>query len=225
MIRMPIAVACALLVAGSAVAQTPAPGGQTSSSTPAVTSAPQNPPTAPPKPAAPAQTPAAAPPLKPPVPFPTDSKIGFVNMQLVVALSELGKKGSNALKALTEKRTVELAAKSKAIVDLEKEIQQGQSVLSAATLSQKNLDAQRMRRELDLAQQNADAELTAMNTELLSSFSEKSIPVVEALAKEKGLYLVISEQSQVVYVTPAINLTDEVIKRLDAAFPKTPGKG
>src|SRR5262245_44213448 len=83
----------AVFVAGIRVAQTPAPTTQTP---PAV------------------QTPAATPkPTPTPVvlpPFPADSKIGFVDLQSVVAQSILGKSGTSTLEALSKKLEAELVA-------------------------------------------------------------------------------------------------------------------
>lgn len=212
MIRMSIAAVCALLVAGSALAQTPPPAGSSAS-------APQTAQTQAKPPALPTgTTPAPAP--KPAVPFATDSKVGFINMQAVVIATELGKRGGIALKQFQDKKSVELTAKNKQITDLQKEIDAGRGVLSIAILQSKSVELSKLQREMDSIQQNADDEYKAMNEQLLTTFSEKSMPVVEALAKEKGLYLVITEQSQLVFVSPSIDLTAEIIKRLDAAYPK-----
>jgi Skp family chaperone for outer membrane proteins len=73
---------------------------------------------------------------------------------------------------------------------------------------------------MDAIQQNADDEYKVLNEQLLAGFSEKAQPIIEAIAKEKGLYLVISDQSQLVFVSPSIDLTPEIIKRLDLAYPK-----
>jgi len=221
MIRLPIALACAVLVTASAVAQTPTAspsGSQTSGAT-------QNPPAKPPaKPPVLPTTPGATPPPAPAVAFATDTRVGFVNMQVVVAASELGKKGGVLLKAFQDRKSAELTAKNKEIVDLQKDIDQSKGILAPSVLQTKNLDLQRKQRELDLIQQNADAEYQATNEQLLTDFSEKSMPIVKALAEEKKLYFVITEQSQVVYVAPSVDLTTEVIKRLDLAYPKDKGQ-
>lgn len=39
------------------------------------------------------------------------------------------------------------------------------------------------------------------------------VPIIEALAKEKGLELVLDMVESVVYCIPAVDMTDEVIKR------------
>lgn len=42
------------------------------------------------------------------------------------------------------------------------------------------------------------------------------VPIIEALAKEKGLELVLDMVESVVYCIPAVDMTDEVIKRYNA---------
>jgi Skp family chaperone for outer membrane proteins len=218
MIRMPFAVACALLVTGSAFAQTPAAAGSSSSAGRAAQA--QTPPPAQAKPPALPTGTTPAPPVAPPVPFATDSKIGFINMQAVVVATELGKKSGVALKQFQDKKSAEMTAKGKQIADLQKEIDAGRTVLTPAVQNSKAVELGKLQREMDAIQQNADDEFKALNEQLLTGFSEKSMPIVEALAKEKGLYLVITEQSQLVFVSPSIDLTTEVIKRIDLAFPK-----
>jgi len=208
-IRLPIAVACALLVAGSAFAQVTS--GQAAGTAQKPPAKPSLPTTAAPAPAAPA------------VPFAVDTKVGFVNMQLVVATSALGQKGGALLKAFQDKKSAELTAKGKEIDELQKDIDQSRAVLAPSVIQTKLLDLDKKKRELDLIQQNADAEYQATNEQLLTDFSEKSMPIVKALAEERKLYMVITEQSQVVYVAPSVDLTAEVIKRLDAAYPKEKG--
>ena len=74
----------AVLVAGNAMAQTP-PTTQT-------------PPPAQPPAAKPTPTPTPTPP--PVLPFPAESKIGFVDLQSVVAQSILGKSGTSQMEQL-----------------------------------------------------------------------------------------------------------------------------
>jgi Skp family chaperone for outer membrane proteins len=220
MIRMPFAVACALLVAGSAFAQTAAPAGASSSAPAVLDQGQTTPPVQAPKPPALPTGTTPAPPIPPPVPFATDSKVGFVNMQAVVVSTELGKKSGVTLKAFQDKKSGELTAKGKQISDLQKEIDAGRTTLPQSVLQTKGIELTRLQREMDAIQQNADDEFKALNDQLLTGFSEKTMPIVEALAKEKGLYLVITEQSQLVFVSPSIDLTPELIKRVDLAFPK-----
>src|SRR6185436_11444663 len=105
MTRMTIAIAVsAVLVAGSAMAQTTPPPTQ---GTPPV----QIPPAvSTQKPATPATTPKPT-----PVPFPADAKVAYVDLQRVVAESALGKLGMESMKVLNDKLSSQLAAKNKEI--------------------------------------------------------------------------------------------------------------
>lgn len=221
-------IACALttvLAAGSAAAyQTPPPATQTRP--PAQTTPPpQTPPaTQTPPPLVP-QTPP-----KPAVPFPADAKIGFVNLQMVVQDSKLGKVGSTQMKTLGDQMNGELGTAQKKITDLQKEIQSGQGVLSAASLQAKNSQLEQLGRDYQHLQDNWQAKVNEANSQLLSGFSEKVVPIVEELRTEKGLWVIFAVQDSeggglaVLAANPGLDLTPEVVKRLDAKFPGPAGK-
>jgi Skp family chaperone for outer membrane proteins len=195
----------ALVLAGSAYAQTP-PGQQVPPPKPATQTPP---PLLPNKPATP-------PPA--PVPFPAEAKIAFVSMQTIVTESALGKAGQKSMQALTDKKTAEVNAKQKAVQALQQEIQQQSGVLSAAAMQAKKAELDRLTRDAEYAQQDMQAEVTSLNDQLLANFKEKVIPVVDAIKTEKGLWAVFSiEDSGVAVWMPGLDLSLEVVKRLDAA--------
>lgn len=206
---------CVLALAGTALAQTP------EAQTPPVQVPPppvQTPPPAQTPP--PLLPPAVARPTPPPavaVPFPADWKIGFINLQAVFAQSNLGKAGQKQMQILKDKKTAEATAKDQAIQSLTKDIQQQSAVLSAAAIAAKNGELDRLQRDFQFFQQNAQAEGDALQQQILANFEEKVVPIVEALAKEKGLYVVWDVQnSGAAYVYPGLDLSAEVVKRLDA---------
>ncbi len=188
----------ALLLAGTAAAQTP----QT----------PSKPATQTPEPSV--QQVASA-------PFPADARIGFVNMQAVVSTSKLGKAGQEKMKELSDKRSADIAAKNKEVQTLQQQVQSGQSVLSATVLAQKNADLDKATREVQFMQQQAQADIQALNDQLLDEFSSKVLPIVEQIRGERNLWVVFSlgDGSGVAAVHPGLDLSAEVIKRLDAAEP------
>jgi outer membrane protein len=201
---------CAVVFAASAAAQQ-APARPAPSTPP-----PQTP--AKPTPAAPAaQTPppATAP---APEPFPADAKIAFVNMQYVVQESRLGKSGQEKIQALVTKQNSERAAKNAEIQKLQQEIQSGGSVLSPQVLAQKNADLDRLTRAAQFDEQQRQVDLNNLNEQLLDEFQEKVLPIIEAMRKERGLWLVMTagDGSGIAAVHPGINLSIEVVKRLDS---------
>jgi outer membrane protein len=203
---MTATVLCALLMVGTAAAQTP--------QTPPAGGA-QARPAAPPAAAAPA--PAVAP--RPPVAFPAEAKIGFVNMQSIVSQSRLGKMGQEQMKALNDKKSAEILPKSKQVQTLQQEVASGSSVLAPAVLAQKNAEIDRLTREIQFMQEQAQSEIQVLNDQLLDEFSAKVLPVVELLRAERGLWVVfaLGDGTGVAAVHEGLDLSAEVVKRLDAA--------
>ena len=188
-----------VLVAGNVYAQTPPPTTQA------------------PPPAAPA---AQAPAPAPQPPFPADSKIAFVNVQGVLSQSALGKAGSAQLEALSKRLQTELTAIETKLKDAQSKQQSQSQLLSEVAAAQLAKDIDRLTRELNFKQQEAQSEVQAMQADLLQDFERKVVPLMEALAKEKGLYGLFDVGSAgAVYVFPGVDLSPELVKRVDAQFP------
>ena len=182
----------------------------------------QTPPqTAPPKPATPAQTPpATAPaprPAVPPMPFPADAKIAFVDVNQVAGLSVAGKAASKQLQDLTNKKSGEIGEKNKQLQALTTKRDQGGSVLNDSARASLDKEIDKMQRDIQYAQTNAQAEFQDLQTEMQNDFQKRLIPIIEEIAKEKGLYAVFSvADSGAAFVHAGLDLTAEVVKRLDA---------
>jgi outer membrane protein len=190
----------AVVVAGNALAQTAPPTTQKPPATPAA--------------------PAAQAPAPAPVPFPADSKIAFVNVQGVLSQSALGKAGSQQLEALSKKLQTEITAIETKLKDAQSKQQTQAQLLSEVAAAQLAKDIDRLNRELQFKQQEAQSEVTAMQQDLLQDFERKVVPLMEALAKEKGLYALFDVGSAgAVYVFPGVDLSPELVKRVDAQFP------
>jgi Skp family chaperone for outer membrane proteins len=195
---------CAVLVAGSAMAQTTPP--------PKPTPPVQNPPAGQ-KPATPAATPAPT-----PVPFPPEAKIAYIDLQAIVQASKLGKKGRDAMQALNDKLAAELAGKNKEIQALQDKMKTQQGVVSEAVYNNMVKDLDRMQREAQFKQQDAQAQVESLNEELLKSFRDQVLPIVDKLREEKGLWIIfaLGDNSNIAAAHVGLDLSSEVVKRLDA---------
>jgi len=175
-----------------------------------------------PPPTAPAQPPAgqpAAPKLAaptPPVPFPQDAKYAVVDVQAVAQNSAAGKEASKKLTDLQTKKAGEIQDKNKQLQALQTKRESGGAVLNDAARAQLDKEIDKLQRDIQFAQTNAQAELTDLNNELQAEFTKRVGPIIEEIAKEKNLYLVFTADSGFAYVHPGLNISDEVVKRLDA---------
>jgi Skp family chaperone for outer membrane proteins len=180
-------------------------------------------PAAQPKPApAPAAAPAPAPVPAPPAVFPQGGKIGIVNLQQIAQLSADGKTSTARVQTLIAKKQTEAAAKSKTLQDNQNKLKQSGALMNDAARSQLEKDIERQTLEEQRFQQDAQAEINELQTELQSDFQKKLFPVLIELAQEKGLHVLVSQaDAGVIWWEPGVDLTLEAIKRFDALAPKT----
>lgn len=175
-----------------------------------------------PKPQAPPATPpAAAPRPQPPVAFPADAKIAFIDVNQVAGTSAAGKDASKKLTDLNNKKLAELNDKNKQLQALTTKRDTGGAVLNESARATIDKEIDKLQRDIQFAQTNAQAEVQDLTNELQAEFQRRLIPIIEDVAKEKGLLAVFSiADSGAAYVHPGLNISEEVVKRLDAAAAK-----
>jgi outer membrane protein len=178
-------------------------------------------------PAAPAQTPAApaatqpaaqpAAQARPPAPFPEGSKIAFINVQRIANESADGKTATSRVKALNDKKVAELGEKQKSLAAAQEKLQKGGSVLSDSARAQLEKEVEKLQVEIQRFTQDAQAEVQELQNELQNEFQKKLLPVIDAVAQEKGLHMIFSvADAGVVWATPGLDVTADVVKKFDA---------
>lgn len=167
-----------------------------------------------------AQTPTAA------KPFPEGFKVAFINPDRIIAESALGKASTARMTALRAQKLAELNAKGQELESARQKLAMG-SLLSedARATTQKSID--RLQVELQRAQQDAEAAAQELQQQLNVEFDRKLTPIVEQVALDKGLYLLLRvDTGTIAWADPALDLTSDIVKRLDAtttaASPKQP---
>jgi outer membrane protein len=208
------------LSASSVLAQTPA--------APAKPAQAQPKPATPPAGQAPAQ-PAPAPaaiPAQPPAPFPAGAKIAFFNPQAVFQASADGRAAVTRVNALIQKKQTENADKAKLLQGNQQKLQTSGSVMNETARVQLEKEIEKQTKDAERFQQDAQAEINELQQEVQNEFVKKLSPIVEQIAVEKGLHLVFNaSESGLAWATPGLDLTQEVIKKLDAqAKPATAPK-
>ncbi len=135
----------------------------------------------------------APPPATVQAPFPAGAKIAFVNVQAIAAGSAEGKAANAKIETLVKKKQSEAAASQKT-----------------------SQDAQRF-------QQEAQQEVQKLQAELQGEFQRKLVPILQQMAQEKHLSMLLSAQDAgLIWAEPGLDLTAEAIKRLDASSAAAP---
>jgi outer membrane protein len=178
-------------------------------------------------PAAPTAAPAAPPPApapQPPAPFPQGAKVAFVDFQRVAQESADGQASTAKINALVAKKQAEGAEKAKQLQLNQQRLSTSGGVMSDAARTQLEKDIERQQREGERFQQDAQAEINELQQELQLEFQKKLIPLLQQVSQEKGLQLLLSRaDAGVVWWDPGLDLTADLVKKLDAVSPRPAG--
>ncbi len=170
---------------------------------------------APAPPAAP-QPQAAAPPVQ--RPFPTGTKYAFVNIQRIAGESAAGKTLAGKVQALNQQKVNELNEKNKALQASQQKLEAGATVLSPTAVAQLQKDIERQQVDIQRFTEDAQQDVTALQTQLQEEFQFRLSPIVQEVAIERGLHMLFSVvDSGLVWADPSLDITTEVIQKFDAA--------
>jgi len=156
----------------------------------------------------------------PPLPFPEGAKIAYVMLPVIAQGSSEGRAASARIEDLQKKKQAELQDKNKQLQAAQQKLNASGTVLNDTARSGLEKDIERMQREIQFAQQNAQAEVQDLTQELQEQFRQKLMPIIQTIGKERGLQVIFSgNDAGIIWADPGLDLTQEVIKRLDAAKP------
>ena len=177
-------------------------------------------------PPAPAQPPPAPAVVQPPAPFPQGAKVAFFNPQAVFQNSADGKVAVARVNALIQKKQTENSDKAKLLQGNQQKLQTSGSVMNEAARVQLEKEIEKQTKDAERFQQDAQAEINELQTEVQNEFVKKLSPIIEAIALEKGLQIVFNlAEAGVAWATPGLDLTGDVVRKLDAlAKPATAPK-
>ncbi len=128
----------------------------------------------------------------PPKPFPEGAKIAYVNVQAIASNSVEGKAATSKLDELRKKKTAELAEKNKQLAAAADQAAAGRvGPERRRPAAQLEKDIEKMNRDIQFFQQDANTELQELQNQLQADFQEKLNPILEQVATEKGLHMLI----------------------------------
>jgi outer membrane protein len=194
-----------VLAASPVFAQAPAPAQQ---------------PPAKPAPTAPAPAPAPAQPAAP-KPFPQGAKVAYVVLQRIANESADGRVATTRIQALQQKKAAELTEKNKQLTSMQQKLEKEGSVMNAAAAADLQKNIEKLNVEVQRFTQDAQAEVQELQQELQQEFQQRLEPVLSQVATEMGLQFVFNgPDAGLVWADSALDISGEVIKKLDASAGK-----
>ncbi|HEY1909384.1 MAG TPA: OmpH family outer membrane protein [Vicinamibacterales bacterium] len=131
-----------------------------------------------------------------------------VNVPRLIAESIAGKAGTAKLKAVEEE-------KRKALADKQAAVQRLTQAKAAPA------EIQRAQVELERATQDAETDFAALTRQMQVDFETRLTPILRQILDTDHIGIIFDyPQKLIVWASPAADITDEVIARLDAATKK-----
>ncbi len=143
-------------------------------------------------------------------------KIAYVDMQKALNYCEAGKEAKRQMTLEVEKMQKVFAGKQKELEKIKEDLEKRGSVLSENVRREKERDYQAKLRDLQRLQKDYEDDLRRKDRE----FTERILKNMEVIIKqmgEEGKYTVILEKNQptILFISNSLDLTEEVIKRID----------
>lgn len=155
------------------------------------------------------------------------STIVVVDFERAVVESKEGKKSSDKFNATLQAKQGEVEKKTKELDDQQKKLQNGARTLSDAAKADLQRDIDRRTTELQRVNEDAQKDLQGLRDQLLRPIAERATAILNAMATEKSYTLVVDlsdQDSTVLWFNKNNDITEELIKRIDAATPPETGK-
>ena len=175
-----------------------------------------------PAPAAPAPTAPAQAPAQPPAPkpFPQGAKVAYVVLQRIANESADGRVATTRIQALQQKKAAELNEKNKQLTTMQQRLEKEGSVMSASVAAELQKNIEKANVEVQRFTQDAQAEVQELQQALQQEFQQRLEPVLQQVATEMGLQFVFNgPDAGLVWADAALDISGEVIKKLDSAKP------
>jgi Skp family chaperone for outer membrane proteins len=146
-------------------------------------------------------------------------RIGAISLSYVVRNSKTARAALAQVEAFERKKSIEVESKAAELQKHQVELQKQSTSMSPRAVADLQRAFDKSRLEFDRFQQDARAEVDAMQSKFDAEFRIKLAPIVDEISKEKGLHFVfgIEQASMVAWWSPAVDISDEVVKRLDGA--------
>jgi len=147
--------------------------------------------------------------------------IGYVDMQRVIEESKMGKEARATLEEKYREPQQRLGKEEQAIRELQQKTNRDAALMSQAELDKRTAEVQERIQKFQKEAMATQQALAKDQTQLGGDIVKTAGGVISKLATEKKLSAVFERNSSgLLYIQDGLNLTDEVIKRLDAL----PGK-
>jgi len=151
---------------------------------------------------------------------PAQSKIGVLNIQLAIANTAEGKKVIADLQKKYQPRQLELQRLQQEIQAIQDQLTKQSATLSDEEQGRLSRDSEEKQKLLKRSADDAQSDFNRDRDEAINKIGQKMVRVINDYAQQNGFMLVLDDaQIPVYFASKDIEITEEIVKRYDAANP------
>lgn len=147
-------------------------------------------------------------------------KLGSVDIQKVLILSDAGKEAKEQLAAKGNKYEGEKNTREEELKKLKGELEKQSVLLSESARGAKEKDYQQKLKEYQRFLKDAQEDLQAKNDELTNKIVEEIVKLVQEYGKANGYSFIFVRNDSMVYMDEKADVTEEIMKAFNAAKKK-----
>jgi outer membrane protein len=156
----------------------------------------------------------------------TGTKIGTINIRQAIVTTAEGKQASAELQSQFAAQQNDLEALNKQINDLRQQLAANSTTWGDDQKARVAAQGQRLTAKFDRQNTALQEDVNAAQSEVVDRIGRKMMDVVERYARENGFVAVFeypAQNTSVVYASANIDITAEIIKLYDQAYPAKAG--
>ena len=149
-------------------------------------------------------------------------RLGVISVQGAIAGTKDGQKASQELETKFTPKKKEFDTRQSEIAQLQDQFNKGGTLMSDDKRNQLARDIDEKKKRLERDMQDANEELQGEQQRMLQGLGQRMLAVIEKYAKDKGYSLILdvsNPNTPVLYASPAIDLTQDIIAQYDQASP------
>lgn len=147
-------------------------------------------------------------------------KLGFIDMQKALNLSEAGKEAKEQLAAKVKKYQDEINLKQDELKKLKDDLEKQSVLLSDSARSAKEKDYQQKLKEFQRFTKDAQDELQAKDEEFTKRIIEELERVIQDFGRKSGYTIIFVKNESMIFADDKADLTDDVLKIFNASRKK-----
>jgi outer membrane protein len=154
------------------------------------------------------------------------TKIAVINVRNAIVATAEGKQAQAQLQSQFAPKQNELQGLQKQIEDLQRRMTDGARTLSDDEKAKMQREGELLSRRLQRGNDDLNEELNAAQGEIVDGIGRKMLEVMDRYSRENGYVAVLDTSAQgspVVYASSSADITQEIVRLYDQAYPVKAG--